>query len=105
MLQDHHVAVAALLPGECDRPVAGRAYRRAHRGRVIDATMRAPGLQDRMEARIREPRGDARNFHRRTEESAPQRGAIRGVIVLAAVDVAKEEGLMSLPAIVEFGRD
>ena len=89
--QFDHVAVAVLPAGERHLGIAGGAHGRACGRSVVDALVRPPILHDRVEARVREARGHARELHRRTQERLAQRRAVIGEVILAAIVAAPEQ--------------
>ena len=70
VLEDDHVAVAALLPGELDRAVGGGAHARADRRAEVDPLVRAPVAQDGVHPRSGEPGGDPAELERVAQEAS-----------------------------------
>src|SRR6516164_2190584 len=85
MVDLDQVAIATLLPRECDAAVPRRAHRCAHRSGVVDALVRAYQIEDRMMAAQVETRAHAGEFERRAQERLAQAPALRIVVTRPAV--------------------
>src|SRR5204863_9839206 len=72
VLELDDVAVSALFACKAHSPFASGAHRRAHWRGIVDAFMRANPVEDRVAARGVEPRTDARELNRRTDECLAQ---------------------------------
>jgi hypothetical protein len=99
------VAVAVLPARELDHAVGRHAHRRALGRRVIHALVLAPVLEDRVEARHREPGRDAGELHGGAQEGVARVAADVAVIAAVAVGVAPVERAMRRAAVDEFRRE
>ncbi len=105
VLQDYRVAVTVLFTAKDDFAVAGRFDRCTARCRVIDTTMCAYGIQDRMPPPRIETRAYAREVDRRTHECFSHAQSFGRVVVGSAVLVDITNCLESAPVVHEFGGD
>jgi len=85
MAENHDVAITAPHSGELDHAIAHRAHARAHRRRVIDSLVRAPGLRKGMPAHAK-ARAHPGELQRRAQECLAQILAVRGVVAAAEVN-------------------
>ena len=105
VFEEDVVAVRAVAPGDLDRPVPGGQHRRAHRGGVVDAAMRHGPFEQRVAALEVEVRADARELHRRAQETLAHRLALGAVELGAPGAVHVADGPVAITLVDEFGRE
>ena len=105
MFEDDAVAITAVAADGKNTAVGGGAHRRAARRRVVDAAVRTPAFQDRMEAVERVAGADAREFHRCAQVFALHAAAFRRVVLGDAALIAVGDGAVDAPVADELGRE
>src|SRR5437899_1629161 len=102
MLKHNHFAIAALDADKINNGVTGCFDMSADRRAIIDTLVRAPLLQDGMEACERKAGRDARKLQRRTQEGLVQALAFRCVVTTLAVTCIEPHSLDAVSIINEF---
>src|SRR5262245_30232606 len=103
MTEHDEIAVTALAAGDFNNAVSGRSYPRSRGRAVVDASVRAPFAQYRMEAGIGKAGSNPGKLQRRPKECLTYVLAVQRVVAALTVSVLKVNRLVDLAAVDEFG--
>ena len=104
MAHNRDVAIATLATDESDMTVSSDAYPGSDGRAVVDPFMRAPCLEYRVKSRVCESGSYARELDRGTQKGLAHVAAVRSVVAVAPLIVAKKYSPEYMTLIDEFGR-
>ena len=103
MAHNRDVAIASLVTDESDMTISSDAYPGTDGRAVVDPLVGAPSLEHRVEACVCESGSYARELDRGTQKGLAHIAAVRSVVAVSPLIVAKKYSLERMTLIDEFG--